>query len=170
MKEGVLINPITQSELNQAFNLVKPIIYKLRRTYYIQLWELDDWLQEGRLILYQLLELYPDLILIQNSLKLKIFFKTKFSSYIKDRIRHQESYKCRFNRLPYEEVSDISHRIPDDGLVIDDIVCYRAVLEELKVHLNGDDLNKLDKVLSGQQFSGKKAFLRRLKPYFIDFQ
>ncbi|SQF08640.1 ComX2 alternate sigma factor [Streptococcus pyogenes] len=44
-------------ETRAAFEKVKPIILKLKRHYYIQLWDRDDWLQEGHIILLQLLEL-----------------------------------------------------------------------------------------------------------------
>ncbi|MFG6261040.1 sigma-70 family RNA polymerase sigma factor, partial [Streptococcus pyogenes] len=43
-------------EARAAFEKVKPIILKLKRHYYIQLWDRDDWLQEGHIILLQLLE------------------------------------------------------------------------------------------------------------------
>ncbi|VGV44124.1 ComX2 alternate sigma factor [Streptococcus pyogenes] len=45
-------------ETRAAFEKVKPIILKLKRHYYIQLWDRDDWLQEGHIILLQLLERY----------------------------------------------------------------------------------------------------------------
>src|SRR3712207_8949609 len=80
-------------DLVRLFDKIKPIIMKLRRHYYIQLWELDDWLQEGRLILYRLLVTYPELI--EDEEKLYRYFKTKFSSYLKDVLRQQESQKRR---------------------------------------------------------------------------
>ncbi|VGW39386.1 ComX2 alternate sigma factor [Streptococcus pyogenes] len=43
-------------ETRAAFEKVKPIILKLKRHYYIQLWDRDDWLQEGHIILLQLLD------------------------------------------------------------------------------------------------------------------
>ncbi|WP_059245615.1 hypothetical protein [Streptococcus equi] len=49
-------------DLVRLFDKIKPIIMKLRQHYYIQLWELDDWLQEGRLILYRVLVTFPELI------------------------------------------------------------------------------------------------------------
>ncbi|XZR27282.1 competence protein ComX, partial [Streptococcus canis] len=36
-------------ETEVVFEKVKPIILKLKRHYYIQLWEREDWLQEGYL-------------------------------------------------------------------------------------------------------------------------
>ncbi|CCI61877.1 putative competence protein ComX1 [Streptococcus dysgalactiae subsp. equisimilis AC-2713] len=34
-------------ETGEVFEKVKPIILKLKRHYYLQLWETDDWLQGG---------------------------------------------------------------------------------------------------------------------------
>src|SRR3712207_9348305 len=88
-------------DLVRLFDKIKPIIMKLRRHYYIQLWELDDWLQEGRLILYRLLVTYPELI--EDEEKLYRYFKTKFSSYLKDVLRQQESQKRRFHKMARSE-------------------------------------------------------------------
>ncbi|MDW7798499.1 hypothetical protein SCQ32_03415 [Streptococcus canis] len=49
-------------ETEVVFEKVKPIILKLKRHYYIQLWEREDWLQEGYLILVSLLEQHPELL------------------------------------------------------------------------------------------------------------
>lgn len=65
LKEGVIKKPMY--ELNQLFSQVKPIVFKLMRTYFIQLWETDDWLQEGRLVLYSLIESNPELLTNQKS-------------------------------------------------------------------------------------------------------
>ncbi|MGC4431609.1 sigma-70 family RNA polymerase sigma factor, partial [Streptococcus suis] len=61
------------------FISVKPIVFKLQRTYYIKLWDRDDWLQEGRVILYRLLQDNPNLV--DDQLTFYRYFKTKFSSH-----------------------------------------------------------------------------------------
>ena len=43
------------------FEKVKPIVLKLRRHYFIKLWDYDDWLQEGRVVLFRLLQENPGL-------------------------------------------------------------------------------------------------------------
>ena len=59
------------------------------------------------LILHQLLREHPELE--EDDTKLYIYFKTRFSNYIKDVLRQQESQKRRFNRMSYEEVGEIEH-------------------------------------------------------------
>ena len=52
------------------YEKVKPIVLKLRRTYFVKLWDYDDWLQEGRIVLFQLLQDHFYKI-IQNYLRQK---------------------------------------------------------------------------------------------------
>lgn len=91
-----------EEDFEIVFNKVKPIVWKLSRYYFIKMWTREDWQQEGMLILHQLLREHPELE--EDDTKLYIYFKTRFSNYIKDVLRQQESQKRRFNRMSYEEV------------------------------------------------------------------
>lgn len=155
-------------KVESLFNSVKPIILKFQKRYYIQLWDKEDWLQEGRVVLHALLTEFPDLT--ENDKRLYTYFKTKFSSYIKDVLRHQESYKRKFNKMPYEEIGEVSHKVASKGLVLDDYIAYQAIVEELKCILNGTELEQFYALVRGERFSGRKALLRKIKPYFIDFK
>ncbi|MGT2887817.1 sigma-70 family RNA polymerase sigma factor [Streptococcus didelphis] len=156
------------SDFEEVFNSIKPIILKFKKIYYIHLWDNDDWLQEGSLVLYKLLKEVPDIK--DNKEKLFCYFKTKFSSYIKDVIRSQESQKRRFNKLIYEEIGEVSHRIAEKGMVLDEFVAYNSVLEEISYQLNDEEREQLSALIRGERFLGRKNLLRKLKPYFIDFQ
>ena len=150
------------------FLKVKPIVLKLRRFYYIQLWTYDDWLQEGRIVLFKLMEEYPELE--SNDKNLFVYFKKKFSNYLKDVIRHQESQKRKFNRMPYEEVSDLGHCLALKGMILDDYVAYCDIITEVERHFGREVKEQLEKVMRGERFKGKKAFLKTLEPYFKDFK
>jgi len=152
---------------DKIFEDIKPIILKFKRGYFIHLWEHDDWLQEGRIVLYQLLCLKPELI--HNKSKLYIYFKTKFSSHIKDSLRYQESQKRKFNKMPYDEIGEVAHKLPSEGLLLDEQIVYEDIIKELKVQLNKEESQNLEKLLSGQRFAGRKNFLKKLKPFFVDF-
>ncbi len=149
------------------FNKVKPIIFKLRRYYFIKLWDYDDWLQEGRLVLYRLLEEHPNLK--DEDLKLYIYFKTKFSNHLKDEIRHQESIKRKFNRMPYEEISELGHCISAPFMEQADYLGYQEAMNRVIENLGPEAKEKLGKVMRGERFEGKKSFLGDIKPYFSDF-
>ncbi|WP_368396129.1 sigma-70 family RNA polymerase sigma factor [Streptococcus gallolyticus] len=150
------------------FEKVKPIVLKLRRHYFIKLWDYDDWLQEGRVVLFRLLQEKPGLL--QDELSLYRYFKTKFSNYIKDVIRHQESLKRKFNQLPYEEISDVGHCLAQASFLdLADYVAYQERLQAVEQQLGKEVKEKLDKVIRGERFEGKKAFLTQIEPFFTDF-
>ncbi|SER65948.1 sigma-70 family RNA polymerase sigma factor [Streptococcus gallolyticus] len=150
------------------FEKVKPIVLKLRRHYFVKLWDYDDWLQEGRVVLFRLLQEKPDLL--QDDLSLYGYFKTKFSNYLKDVIRHQESLKRKFNQLPYEEISDVGHCLAQASFLdLADYVAYQERLQAVEQQLGKEVKEKLDKVIRGERFEGKKAFLTKIEPFFTDF-
>ena len=151
------------------FEKVKPIVLKLRRHYFIKLWDYDDWLQEGRVVLFRLLQENPGLL--QDELSLYRYFKTKFSNYIKDVIRHQESLKRKFNQLPYEEISDVGHCLAQASFLdLADYVAYQERLQAVEQQLGKEVKEKLDKVIRGERFEGKKAFLTKIEPFFNEFR
>jgi len=93
------------------------------------------------------MEEYPELE--SNDKNLFVYFKTKFSNYLKDVIRHQESQK---------------------GMILDDYVAYCDIITEVERHFGREVKEQLEKVMRGERFKGKKAFLKTLEPYFKDFK
>ena len=45
--------------LEKSYQEVKAIVHKCRKEYYLHLWEIEDWDQEGMICLHELLENYP---------------------------------------------------------------------------------------------------------------
>ena len=82
-------------EFNKMYQKVKYIVRKCEKEYYIQLWEKDDWEQEGQLTLFELYQKNPEIE--TNEELLYKYFKTKFRNHIKDKIRQQESDKRKIN-------------------------------------------------------------------------
>lgn len=95
------------------------------------MWEVEDWDQEGMLCLYELLEEHPELMERKDK-KIYTYFKTKFRNRILDAIRKQESQKRKLDRQIYEEVSDISHRITDGGLLLDEHYALHEMLKNIR--------------------------------------
>ena len=50
-----------------AYEVVRPIVLKASRQYFIQLWDQADMEQEAMMTLYQLLEKFPELSLMMIS-------------------------------------------------------------------------------------------------------
>ena len=104
--------------LKELYEEVQGIVYKCRNEYYLHLWELSDWEQEGMICLHELISIEEELV--EDIPRLRKYFKTKFRNRILDYLRKQESQKRRYDKEPYEEVGEISHRIGEGGLWLDD--------------------------------------------------
>ena len=155
------------SSFVSAFSRVEKTVSKLAKDYYIKLWTYDDWRQEARIILYQLLERFPDLA--NDEEKLRIYFKTKFRSYVLVNIRKQESQKRAFDRMIYEEISELGHMIPSQQMDTADYCALKEKLKELKQKLAPEDYAKILLLMRGGAFKGRSAFIKDIKVEFEDF-
>ena len=145
------------------YQKVVGIVHKARREYYIKLWDKGDWDQEGMFILYKLLLDQP--WLLDEDEALYRYFKVKFRHHVVDVIRKQESQKRRFDRMHYEELGSVSHRLACPGLPTDEGYILRDRLQSYYRHLSPEERLNYERLLSGECFSGRKAMLRELRLY-----
>ena len=90
---------------------------------------------------------------------------------MKDVIRHQESVKCQFNQMGYEEISELDYCIAQPAFMqADDFIAYQDSLTALRQTFGAEGVSKLDRVMRGGRFKGKSAFLRSIEPFFLDFK
>ena len=130
--------------------------------------EKEDWDQEGMLCLYELVSCNPELLEGERH-RLYVCFKTKFRNRILDYIRKQESHKRRFDKEPYEEVSEISHRLGEKGLRLDDYYLFHELLKNYKSKQSMEKQELIDRLMGGEVFRGRKALLRELSLIFQNF-
>ena len=154
--------------LEKNYQEVKGIVHKCRKEYYLNLWEVEDWDQEGMLCLYELLEEHPELMERKDK-KIYTYFKTKFRNRILDAIRKQESQKRKLDRQVYEEVSEISHRITDGGLLLDEYYALHEMLKKYKKGLNKNDLELFERLVADERFKGRRRLLKELSILLKDF-
>lgn len=147
----------------------KGIVHKCRKDYHLHLWEKEDWDQEGMMCLYELISHHPELLAGERR-QLYVYFKTKFRNRILDYIRKQESHKRRFDKEPYEEVSEISHRLGEKGLRLDDYYLFHELLKTYKSKQSMEKQELIDRLMGGEVFRGRKALLRELYPIFSEFR
>ena len=147
----------------------KGIVHKCRKDYHLHLWEKEDWDQEGMLCLYELVSRNPE-ILEGERHRLYVCFKTKFRNRILDYIRKQESHKRRFDKEPYEEVSEISQRLGEKGLRLDDYYLFHELLKNYKSKQSMEKQELIDRLMGGEVFRGRKALLRELSLVFSEFR
>jgi len=129
--------------LKELYEEVQGIVYKCRNEYYLHLWELSDWDQEGMICLHELISREEELV--EDIPRLRKYFKTKFRNRILDYIRKQESQKRRYDKEPYEEVRD-----------------YRNKQSK-------DKQEELERVLRHERFRGRQRVLRDLRIVFKEF-
>ena len=150
-----------------AYEVVRPIVLKASRQYFIQLWDQADMEQEAMMTLYQLLEKFPELK--SDDDKLRRYFKTKFRNRLNDEVRRQESVKRQANRQCYIGISDIAFCLPNKELDAVDRLVYDEQLNAFRNQLSSEDATKLDRLLAGECFRGRKKMIRELKFWMVDF-
>ena len=104
-----------------------------------------------------------------NNWGLRKYFKTKFRNRILDYIRKQESQKRRYDKEPYEEVGEISHRISEGGLWLDDYYLFHETLRDYRNKQNKEQREELERVLRNERFRGRQRVLKDLRIVFKEF-
>ena len=153
--------------LKKLYEEVQGIVYKCRNEYYLHLWELSDWDQEGMICLHELISSEEGLV--DDIPRLRKYFKTKFRNRILDSVRKQESQKRRLDRMAYEEVGEISHRLPEGGLWLDDYYALHELLNTYRRKLPEDKQEAYERLWADERFKGRKALLIELKETLQDF-
>ena len=154
-------------EFKELYGKVRGIVLKCRRDYYVHLWELSDWEQEGMLVLYQLVSQYPQLV--EEESQLYVYYKTKFRNHILDILRKQESQKRKLDRQAYEEVSEIGHKLNLKELYLDELVILRDQLKSYQAQLSSEKQEQYERLLADERFKGRQAMIRELRAYLKDY-
>ena len=153
--------------IEELYEEVRGIVYKCRNEYHLHLWELSDWDQEGMICLHELISREEGLV--EDTPRLRRYFKTKFRNRILDYIRKQESQKRRYDKEPYEEVGEISHRISEGGLCLDEYYLFHETLRDYRNKQSKDKQEELERVLRHERFRGRQRVLRDLRIVFKEF-
>ena len=154
-------------EFKELYAKVRGIVLKCRREYYVHLWELSDWEQEGMLVLYQLVSRYPQLV--EEDHQLYVYYKTKFRNHILGILRKQESQKRKLDRQAYEEVSEIGHKLSLKELYLDELVILRDQLKSYQAQLSLEKQEQYERLLADERFKGRQAMIRELRAYLKDY-
>lgn len=73
------------------------------------------------------------------------------------------------DRQVYEEVSEISHRITDGGLLLDEYYALDEMLKKYKKGLNKKDLELFERLVADERFKGRRRLLKELSILLKDF-
>ncbi|MDR0199400.1 MAG: hypothetical protein LBI43_02345 [Streptococcaceae bacterium] len=152
---------ISNDELMAAFEKVRPIILNARKQFCISLWDLDDYLQEGIIILYQLM------LSGCSEEKLPIHFKVKYRSHLISTFRKETASKRNIKTSNYQFAGPIHYNVADPAAEIEKEMLYEERKESFIETLNAKEKQTLWALLERRPVERIKKF--RLKQRFIQF-
>ncbi|MCL2114239.1 sigma-70 family RNA polymerase sigma factor [Lactococcus protaetiae] len=136
---------------DQAFSRLKPIVLKAMKQLRVRSWTYDDYLQEGMIVLYHLLESSVGF----EGLPVK--FKVQYHQRLIDEIRHSQAKKRGFDQLgavdiyEYSDVISSHGETPESALVFNHLLaevyeCLRPHYQELLVRqMRGEELTRMER-------------------------
>ncbi|MBF1354709.1 MAG: sigma-70 family RNA polymerase sigma factor, partial [Megasphaera micronuciformis] len=74
-----------------------------------------------------------------------------------------------YNKELYEEVGEISHRISEGGLWLDDYYLFHETLRDYRNKQTKEQQEELECVLRNERFRGRQRVLRDLRIVFKEF-
>ncbi|GBG96168.1 competence protein [Lactococcus termiticola] len=136
---------LEEAKFDELFSCVKPIILKARNIYNIRDWDLDDHLQEGRIILSNILGSQESL----TRKELFIHFKVQYQHLLIDQIRRNMAQK-RLSEQGYQlDIDDLKEVIKAKGPLPDDQLVYKSIEIELASALSPAYLRLLKRLKAG---------------------
>ena len=71
--------------------------------------------------------------------------------------------------MAYEEVGEISHRLPEGGLWLDDYYAFHDLLGNYRRNLSKDKQEAYERLWANERFKGRKGLLKELQEILQDF-
>lgn len=138
----------------QLFYEHHPVVWKLKQRYHLHGFDVDDWLQEGRIICYQSLQKFDQ----TKQVTFGSFFKHNLKNHICSLLRKQEAFK----RKIHQETTSLEEKIEHVGETFydqlhltnedhDDQLIIQEQLETFYLALSSFEMNVL--VYYQQNFS-----------------
>lgn len=139
----------------EVFNKYKPIVFLMRKQYFLKGFEMDDWLQEGRIVCYQSLKKFQE----TKGVTFGSFFKINFERYVFSLLRRQEAYKRRVDKVSEPLDYDIEskaefyyRRVDRQALLHIDYIAIKENISDYNANLSLLENNVLLLYLSGKDF------------------
>ncbi|MGO2082194.1 sigma-70 family RNA polymerase sigma factor [Vagococcus sp.] len=132
------------------FKKYQPIVLKMKKTFFVRDLELDDWLQEGRIICHKSLQNYH----LDQGVTFGKFFKINFERHIIGLIRKQEALKRRSYRYAesLEGQGELTLNVREDrsSMISLDYVLIRDSMQDF-----GEQLSQTEKDVFSDYARGK---------------
>lgn len=165
---------------DQLYRNYYPLIFKMRKKYFLKGYDREDWLQEGRIVFFHSLEKYE----VGRKISIGNFFKFNFENHIRSLVRKQ----CAIKRKVDAESVSLEQKMANQGEaffdylgvennnVLDQMI-IREKLEELpgmlsnfertifRNYIVGKDLTDIAKEKSVKNGAVRSAFDRAKKKF-----
>jgi hypothetical protein len=153
--------------LHNSFETIKPIIYKAMKRYVIPSWSRDEYIQEGYILLDDILQEYETI----DTNQLCTFFKVRYTQLLLTTIRRQRADKRGYHHLKYSDLSEIADLIADNHQNVAESVLLETSLVEFKMHAaSARDIEILTKLERGERTRPHERYqIRRHLADFIGF-
>lgn len=174
--------PITNScvddELEVLFQKYQPVILNLQSQYYVRDMLEDDWIQEGRIILYKCWSSYDETL----GSTFGAFFKQSFQNHIFSKLRKQRAVKrqAEMNASSYEMITQeygaeffdvvlgyakddpVSRLIVKEALTAYPTYCAPMERRVLNLFLQGKEMMEISDIMEVSQRAAGSAFNRAM--------
>lgn len=148
-------------DFNEQFSKFLPIIYKARKLHKIHLWDINDYVQEGMIIFYELLQAG------HSEEMLPVYFKVRFNQHLINLIRKQNAYKRKFDTGNYVDLEYAVNHVADESYVIDSQLLITDTMSTFIKQLKKNDRLLLLRLIDGKEINRTQK--SRLKQKLIKF-
>ncbi|KAF1295145.1 hypothetical protein BAU15_05170 [Enterococcus sp. JM4C] len=157
-----------EDALAALFLQYRPIIYKLQKKYYVRDFDSEDWVQEGRIVCYQVVNAFN----VDNGATFGSFFKIAMENQIRSVLRRQHALKRRAAEYSvsldekmetegsefladtqFEETYVLQNMIIREALADYELIFSKLEKEIMSAYLVGDSLERIatNKSLTSQK-------------------
>jgi competence protein ComX len=149
------------ADLMRHFHRVRPIVLNMMKTYPIHLWEADDYLQEGLICLYELLQEKTD------ASALPVRFKVKYQHRLLDILRKERAVKRTYDTAVYQDLSDLAFCVADETGDVTRHFLEEETRSAFFAHLSLAEKNQMRQLINGERIPRMQKY--RLKQKLIAF-
>ena len=148
---------LEEEDFENLFSEMKPIVMKLMKQIRIRTWKIEDYLQEGMIILHLLLEEQSD------GQKLHTKFKVKYHQRLIDELRRSYAKKRSHDHFIGLDVYECSDWINSGDTSPDNKVVFNHLLAEVYEGLSAHYQDLLLRQMRGEELTRMQRYRLREK-------
>ncbi|GCF94199.1 DNA-directed RNA polymerase sigma factor 30 [Enterococcus florum] len=137
-----------EEALRELFDQYVPVVFNLKAKFFVQDYDLDDWLQEGLCALYDAARTYRS----DQNTTFGLYFKKIFENRVRSLLRKQEAKKRKAQRNPLsiekEGIDYLAEQMIYNSQIEEQLI-INEILQETDFQLSSLEAEVLKKYLQG---------------------